>query len=118
MPNVVTNACKLFEDDAKIFADVSKRDTKLQEDIDKLCLWSDMWQLPFNETKCKCLHIGRNNPGKCGVINIPNRDRHIYQISICHILRYIPFTIKWDLQEGLGPHLDHLFHMAFTMKAG
>ena len=42
MPNVVTNARKLFADDAKIFADVSKRDTKLQEDIDKLCLWSDM----------------------------------------------------------------------------
>ena len=58
MPIVVTNACKPFADDAKIFADVSKRDTKLQEDIDKLCLWSDMWQLPFNETKCKCLRIG------------------------------------------------------------
>ena len=33
MPNVVTNACKLFVDDAKIFADASKRDTKLQEDM-------------------------------------------------------------------------------------
>ena len=63
MPNVVINACKLFADDANIFADVSKPDTKLQEDIDNHCLWSDAWQLPFNETKCKYLHIGRNNPG-------------------------------------------------------
>ena len=62
MPNIVTNTCELFADAAKIFTEISNPETKIQEDIDNLCLWSEMWQLSFNETKCKCLHIGRNNP--------------------------------------------------------
>ena len=28
-----------------------------------------MWQLPFTETTCKCLHIGRNNPGLSYAMN-------------------------------------------------
>lgn len=36
--------------------------TSLQGDIDALVAWSDRWQLPFNEGKCKILHLGRNNP--------------------------------------------------------
>ena len=36
--------------------------TTLQGDIDALVAWSDRWQLPFNEGKCKILHLGRNNP--------------------------------------------------------
>jgi len=23
--------------------------------------WSDTWQMPFNSSKCKVMHIGRNN---------------------------------------------------------
>ena len=32
---------------------------QLQQDIDALVNWSDTWQLPFNEDKCKFLHLGR-----------------------------------------------------------
>ena len=34
----------------------------IQNDIDNLHSWSETWQLPFNEKKCKSLHIGQNNP--------------------------------------------------------
>ena len=33
----------------------------LQADIDILVTWSDTWQLPFNEEKCKALHLGSSN---------------------------------------------------------
>ena len=33
--------------------------TSLQDDIISLSAWSENWQLPFNEYKCKCLHIGK-----------------------------------------------------------
>ena len=42
--------------------DVSKEGINIQNDIDNLHSWSETWQLPFNEKKCKSLHIGRNNP--------------------------------------------------------
>ena len=34
----------------------------LQDDINALVAWSDRWQLPFNEEKCKVLHLGTGNP--------------------------------------------------------
>ena len=69
MPKVLKNTCKLFADDAKVFGDVSKEGTDIQKDIDNLHSWSETWQLPFNEKKCKCLHIGNNNPEKKYTMN-------------------------------------------------
>ena len=63
MPNVVKNCCKLFADDAKLYRPVlSEADTQsLQSDINILMEWSSTWQLPFNEMKCKRMHLGRGN---------------------------------------------------------
>ena len=66
MPDVVESICQLFADDAKIFDTVNLRNPnsgdRLQRDIDSVSKWSDKWQLPFNVTKCKVLHIGNTNP--------------------------------------------------------
>ena len=50
-----------FADDTKIYQ-VSTDSYKLQADIDSVLLWSEKWQLSFNESKCKMLHIGSGNP--------------------------------------------------------
>ena len=34
----------------------------MQEDLSKLHKWALQWQLGFNQTKCKVLHIGVTNP--------------------------------------------------------
>ena len=60
MPNVITNTCRIFADDTKIFSNALN--PSLQDDIDSLALWSKKWQLRFNVSKCKSLHIGKNNP--------------------------------------------------------
>ena len=60
MPNVITNTCRIFAYDTKIFSNALN--PSLQDDIDSLALWSKKWQLPFNVSKCKSLHIGKNNP--------------------------------------------------------
>ena len=66
LPDVVNSCIQLFADDAKIFDSVHLREeqsgTRLQNDIDSLFEWSEKWQLPFNTSKCKVLHIGRSNP--------------------------------------------------------
>ena len=64
LPSVVDSSIKIFADDTKIYRSVSScaGSAELQKDLDAISAWSDEWQLPFNETKCKSLHIGSRNP--------------------------------------------------------
>ena len=63
LPDAVDFPIKLFADDAKLFSGVSaERDAvALQADLDALMVWSDSWQMAFNEDKCKVMHIGARN---------------------------------------------------------
>ena len=64
LPNAVENMVKIFADDTKIYRTISNVDdsNSLQRDLDKLEKWSETWQLRFNATKCKCMHLGKDNP--------------------------------------------------------
>ena len=61
LPNGIESLCKIFADDTKIY-NSSTNHSKVQEDLDKVFEWSQTWQLPFNTSKCKCLHYGKKNP--------------------------------------------------------
>ena len=53
-----------FADDTKIFRQV--RDVQdnfsMQADLDQLVEWADKWQMQFNVSKCKVMHVGQKNP--------------------------------------------------------
>ena len=53
-----------FADDTKIFKQVSnvQDNIHMQADLDKLVDWADKWQMQFNVSKCKVMHIGQKNP--------------------------------------------------------
>ena len=59
--------CKIlkFADYTKLFRKAKEigDKQKLQDDIDKLVKWSEIWQMLFNFGKCKCLHTGSGNTG-------------------------------------------------------
>ena len=59
----VTGKILKFADDTKLFTKTREIGDKqnLQDDIDKLVKWSEIWQMLFNFGKCKCLHIGPGN---------------------------------------------------------
>ena len=61
IPEILQGTAKLFADDTKVYDKACKKDS-LQKDLDTLYLWSSKWLLKFNETKCKVMHVGRNNP--------------------------------------------------------
>jgi hypothetical protein len=64
MPEVVESSIKLFADDAKIYRALKtpEEDMKaLQQDLDALEEWTATWQMAFNASKCRVLHLGRNN---------------------------------------------------------
>ena len=64
LPDVIKSSCKIFADDTKLIQAI--RDMKsiqeLQEDLDALQKWSNVWKLEFNARKCKVIHIGKKNP--------------------------------------------------------
>ena len=64
LPEVTQSIAQMFADDTKVFRSMVTDDDRelLQEDIDQLAKWANIWQLRFNADKCKVLHIGRNNP--------------------------------------------------------
>ena len=52
-----------FADDTKVFrAAYSIHDCEtLQQDLNKIVNWTNQWQMLFNISKCKVMHIGHNN---------------------------------------------------------
>jgi hypothetical protein len=55
---------KLYADDTKVISiNRCKDDSKLlQEDINTLVKWSEEWLIKFNESKCKVMYFGKQNP--------------------------------------------------------
>ena len=60
LPDAVQCSLRMFADDTKLFARVTtdREVSELQTDIDALAAWSRTWLMPFNDEKCKVLHIG------------------------------------------------------------
>ena len=63
MPNTILSFIYIYADDTKISREVSGTHgyNKLQTDLNQIQTWSDDWQLKFNSTKCKVMHIGHSN---------------------------------------------------------
>ena len=55
---------KIFADDTKLFQSMCSPEdqVRIQEDQNRLVEWSQRWQMGFNESKCKVLHLGKENP--------------------------------------------------------
>ncbi|XP_072040383.1 uncharacterized protein [Amphiura filiformis] len=62
----------MFADDTKLYNRVKKDSTEgsdaIQDDLNQLKDWSDTWLLRFNASKCKCMHLGNDNPEKSYVL--------------------------------------------------
>ena len=64
--DLTNSILSLFADDTKWGRCVDTQDgrEKFQEGINRLELWSRTWQMQFNTSKCKVMHLGRRgNPG-------------------------------------------------------
>lgn len=64
LPEAVNSEVQIFADDTKIFKAIETVADSLtmQEDLNNILEWSSKWQLPFNISKCKIIHFGKNNP--------------------------------------------------------
>ncbi|CAF1045172.1 unnamed protein product [Brachionus calyciflorus] len=67
----------IYTDYSKAFDKVNHR--KLQFDLDRIVLWSNLWEIPLNDKKCKVIRYGNS-------INEPNYqirrgDGSIFKLS-------------------------------------
>ena len=60
----VSNEVAKFADDTKLFKVVKTERycEELQRDPSKLGEWASKWQMWFNVSKCKVMHVGAKNP--------------------------------------------------------
>ena len=65
---------EIFADDTKILRALHEPEeySYLQDDLDRLVEWSQIWQIHFNDSKYKILHMGNSNPSHSYTMsNIP-----------------------------------------------
>ena len=62
--DLVSGFISKFADDTKFGRKIVDDNDRaaMQEDINNLMNWAELWQMEFNLDKCKLLHIGRTNP--------------------------------------------------------
>lgn len=65
LPEAISSVIHMYADDTKIFRKVDEvvDREELQRDLDRLGKWTADWQLRFNVSKCRIMHIGAGNPG-------------------------------------------------------
>ena len=62
LPNNIRNKVFMFADDLKLVADATNIND-ISNDLIELENWEDLWQLRFNASKCKVMHLKPNeNP--------------------------------------------------------
>jgi len=60
MPDWVVSSLKMFADDTKLWRSIKDHSDSaiLQDNLNQLSEWSTRWQLKFNPSKCKLMHVG------------------------------------------------------------
>lgn len=83
IPDTIHNILKLFADDSKLFGKVNTIEEAeiLQDDVYRSVDWSERWQLKFNNTKSKHMHLG---PERGFSKFYMSRDRNTDPIKTVH----------------------------------
>ena len=107
LPDVCSVSTKIYADDTKAYTCIVNENdqARLQNSIDEMFNWTQQWQLNFNASKCKILHIGENNP------------RHSYFIGNGNSKSEIEKTeLEKDLGVFVDPELNFESHIEHTVK--
>ena len=107
LPQSSIISLKIFADDTKAYVPIINDTDRLnlQVTIDNLVDWSEKWLLRFNSSKCKVLHLGKNNP--C----------YKYTIKEGNLINTLEVT---KCEKDLGVHIDPLLsfddHIIYIIK--
>ena len=122
----VTNFCKLFADDTKIYARILENEQSihsLQEDISSLSKWTNTMLMRYNLDKCHRLHLGRKNIHASysipSVENYVEKENSIAYNFILHSLKDVKeekdLGVYIDNQLSFNTHIDTKIKIANKM---
>ena len=114
LPEVCSVTTKIFADDTKAYTSIKNEQDhlNLQNTIDSIHSWTENWQLKFNETKCKILHLGENNPKKSYYIGSHNSRVQLEETTLEKDLGiYIDPTLSFD------SHIEYITKKASSKSA-
>ena len=96
--NVTPSRVLLFADDVKIAYPISCLDNcnQLQGDITKLLEWSNLWELHFNEKKCRIMHFHFRKVFECNY----SLNNHVLTVDTTHK----DLGIFFSANRMRGPH--------------
>ena len=112
LPQNVISRVKLYADDVLLYTTIHSKDDclVLQEDLNRLQLWADTWQMSFNPEKCEIIRIA----------NIKHPIVHDYTIqkkkikvasSVKYLGVYIDDHLTWK------DHINHVVNKANSARA-
>ena len=107
LPSVASAIAKMFADDTKAYRPILSitDNLKIQKTINDMVEWSKVWLISFNGTKCKVLHVGKNNPRFKYTIEHDGKLTEL-QVTIC----------EKDLGVHIDPCLSFDDHISFVVK--
>ena len=98
LPECVSSDSLLFADDTKIFSEITcdHDSLQLQNDLNSLQSWSDIWLLNFHPDKCKVLTLG----GVSKSVNVIPRSYYLKKGDTVYNLEHV------DSMKALGITID------------
>ena len=82
------STCTICADDTKLY-EYTANSATIQEDLYRLQEWCDTWNLYFNTSKYKVLHIGKDNPRNDHKIKV---GTNLVNVQTCTEEKYLEIT--------------------------
>ena len=102
LPDLIKSTVLLFADDTKLYNLLNNENStvQLQNDLDLLTDWAEMWQMRFNHDKCKVIHLGATN------------ENTAYNMFDSEVVEKVPLETT-VCERDLGVHVDR--ELKFSM---
>lgn len=94
LPQKINSIISMFADDTKLYLPLTSDNShaELVADLNYLQMWAEQMQMKFHPSKCKVMHMGKNNPHKDYVMMDSENQ---------------PYTLEeTDVEKDLGVYID------------
>ena len=109
MPSSVQSSIYLYADDAKLYRNIASDDDTLHSSTtfsNWTQKWSEEWQLHFNPSKCKVMHLGHQNP---------NRDYTMGATTLATTTSEKDLGVNVDTELTFEKHIETVVNQANRM---